>query len=110
MISLQVGDCWVWSLIIFLVSKVLSQLGLDPRPKWGGFPPYYSYRGETTDVRAPSSGSSGATPLKDFFYEKFLVKYCNFVVNLDHSLSHKSDCRSYDNLSVFFPGDKTVRE
>ena len=32
--SLQVGDCWVWSLIIFLIPKVLFQLVLDPKPQW----------------------------------------------------------------------------
>jgi hypothetical protein len=32
-IILQVGACWVWSLIIFLISKVLFHPGLDPRPQ-----------------------------------------------------------------------------
>ena len=29
--------------------------------------------------------------------------FCNFIVNLDHSLCHRSDGRSYVNLRVFFP-------
>ena len=41
-------------------------------------------------------------PPKGFFYEKCLVKYCNFIVNLDHSLCHRFDGRSYVYLRVFF--------
>ena len=48
----------------------------------------------------------GETLLKGIFYEKCLVKYCNFVVNLDHSLCHRSESRSYVNLSIFFPRRK----
>ena len=36
MISLEVGDRWVWSLIIFMTLEVLFDPGLDPRPKCGG--------------------------------------------------------------------------
>ena len=48
----------------------------------------------------PLGKGSGAVPLKGIFYEKCLVKYCNFVVNLDHSLYHKYDNRSCVNLRV----------
>ena len=86
MISLQVGDYWVWSLIIFFISKVLVSEGFGPQTPTkgcggGGFPPHYRCRG----VRGGS-----------------LVKYCNFIVNLDHSLCHRSDGRSYINIRVFF--------
>jgi hypothetical protein len=49
-------------------------------------------------VQAPPGEGLGATPMKFFFYEKSLVKYCNFVVNLDCSFCHRSDSRSYVNL------------
>ena len=42
-------------------------------------------------------------PPKGIFYEKSLVKYCNFIVNMDHSLCHIFDGRSYVNLRGFFP-------
>ena len=45
-------------------------------------------------------GSRGRVPER-IFYEKRLVKYCNFVVNLDHSSCRISDGRSYVNLRVF---------
>ena len=45
-------------------------------------------------------------PSKGIFYEKCLVKYCNFVVNLDHSLCRRSDGRCYVNLRVFLPRRK----
>ena len=61
MISLQVGDCWVWILIIFLVFKGLVLAGFGPHTPTGG-------------------------------------------VNLDHSLYHRSDGRSYVTLRVFCPG------
>ena len=63
-------------------------------------------RGAKADVRAPPSRGSGAAPSKGIFYEKCLVKYCNFVVNLDHSLCHRSDDRSYVYLRVFCPRRK----
>jgi hypothetical protein len=34
----------------------------------------------------PLVGNSGATPRKRNFGKKCLVKYCNFIVNLDRSL------------------------
>ena len=43
----------------------------------------------------------GEAPPKGFFLENFLLKYYNFVVNLDHSLCHRSDDRSYVNLGFF---------
>ena len=49
----------------------------------------------------PNRGVSGAAPPKGIFYEKCLVKYCNFIVNLDHSLCCRSDGRSYVYLRVF---------
>ena len=49
----------------------------------------------------------GEAPSKGIFFEKCLVKYCNFVVNLDRSLCHISDGRIYVNLRVFFPKKKT---
>ena len=72
---------------------------------WGGFPPTTAIRGSegvTTIVRAPPGGGLGAAPPKGIFYEKCLVKYCNFVVNLDHSLCRRSDSRSHVYLRVFF--------
>ena len=52
---------------------------------------------------SPPGGGLGAAPPKGIFFEKCLVKYCNFVVNLDHSLCHRSDGRCYVYLRVFFP-------
>ena len=54
----------------------------------------------------PLGGGSGAVPSKGIFYEKLLVKYCHFVVNLGHSLYHRYYGRSYINLRVFFPRRK----
>jgi hypothetical protein len=48
-------------------------------------------------------GGSGVAPLKGFFYEKYLVKYCNFIINMDYSLFHRSDGRSYVYLKVLCP-------
>ena len=44
--------------------------------------------------------------LTRIYLEKFLVKYFNFVVNLDRSLCHRYDSRSNVNLGFFFPGRK----
>ena len=60
-------------------------------------------RGAATIVRAPPGGSLRKAPPKGFFYEKCLAKYCNFIINLDHSLCHRSDGRSYIYLRVLFP-------
>jgi hypothetical protein len=42
--------------------------------------------GDANIFGAPPSGVQGKHPRRDFFFEIFLVKYCNFIVNLDHSL------------------------
>jgi hypothetical protein len=56
----------------------------------GGFPPHNCRQGglggATTIFVAPLVGDSGAAPPKKNFGKNFLVKYCNFIVNLDHSL------------------------
>jgi hypothetical protein len=86
--------CWVWSLIIFLVFKCLVSVVFGPHTPTGGcggVTPHYSCRG------------SRAAPPKGIFYEKCLVKYCNFIVNLDHSLCHRSNDRSYVYLRFFCP-------
>ena len=74
---------------------------------WGGLSPRYSCKrvqgGRKLLSEPPTGGGLGAAPLKGFFYEKCLVKYCNFVINLDHSLCHRSDGRSYLYLMVFCP-------
>ena len=98
---------WVWKLIIFLISKVLFQLRLDPRRQWGGvvgLPPHYSCKGVQGGGNwlsiPPWWGFRGSTPERIFFLKCF-VKYCNFVVNMDHSLCHRSNSRSYVNLGIF---------
>ena len=87
-------------------------LGVEPDylPCFNGlvsveFGPQTPTRGGFRGDSPPSRGSL-ETPQKGFFLEKFLVKYCNFVVNLDRSLCHGSDDRSYVNLRVFFPRRK----
>ena len=45
-------------------------------------------------------------PPKGIFLGKYVVKYCNFIVNLHCSLCHRYDGRSYVNLGFFFPGRK----
>ena len=70
----------------------------------GDSPPTIAARGSKGGgswLSSPPGGGSGATPPKGFFLEKFLVKYCNFVVNMDHSLCHISEGRSYVNLWFF---------
>ena len=95
----------MWSLIIFLMLKGLVSTGFGSHIPTGGcggaFSPTIVAGVEESDVRAPPSGGSGAVPPKGFFYEKCLVKYCNFVVNMDHSLCHIYDRRIYVNLRVF---------
>ena len=103
----------MWSLIISLILELMFQLSLDLRPQRGGVgglaSPLYLQggpRGLTADVRAPPGGGLGEAPPKGIFYEKCLVKYCNFIVNLDHSLGRRSDGRSYVYLRVFCPRRK----
>ena len=57
---------------------------------------------------SPLVGVRGQHPWREFFLKKFLVKYCNFVVNLDHLLCHKFDSRSYVNLGIFLPWKATL--
>jgi hypothetical protein len=75
-------------------SEVLFQPCLDPvldKGVWGDCPP----------TGAPLVGVSGEAPPKRNFWENFLVKYCNFVVNLNRSsLGCRYDGRSY--VRVFF--------
>jgi hypothetical protein len=42
-------------------------------------------RGVETLYGDPLGGYFGAGPPKIIFWENFLVKYCNFVVNMNHS-------------------------
>jgi hypothetical protein len=58
-----------------------------------------------TFIGSPLGGGSGVVPPKRIFWEIFLVKYCNFIVNLNHSsLGCISDGRSY--VRVFPPRRK----
>ena len=98
----------MWSLIIFLVFRCLVSAMFGPHTPKGecgqAFSPTTTAggsRGAATIVRAPPGGSLRKAPPKGFFYEKCLVKYCNFVVNLDHSLCRRSDGRSYVYIRVF---------
>ena len=91
-----------------MCSDVLFQLCLDPIPQRGGVegiaPPLQLQggpRGVVAIVRAPPGEGSGAAPPKGIFCEKCLVKYCNFVFNLDRSLCHIYEGRSYVNLGFF---------
>jgi hypothetical protein len=71
-------------------SEVLFQPHLDPISRWG------------VVGGGGGGGCLGAVPLKRFFWENFLVKYCNFIVNLNNSsLGCRSNGRSY--VRVFFP-------
>jgi hypothetical protein len=55
----------------------------------GGLPPHIFHQG----VQA---GFQGNFPQRDFFWENFLVKYHNFIVNIKHSsLGCRSDGRRY---------------
>lgn len=97
----------MWGLIIFLFSEILFQLGLDPRSQWdceGDFPPTIVIEGSRANgdrFWSTPSGGLGAAPLKIYFLFKFLVKYFNFIVNLNHSLCHIVDGISYVNLESF---------
>ena len=72
---------------------------------WGGLSPPLLLQGGSGGAEtingAPLGVGLGATPLKLFFFFKCLVKYCNFVVNLDRSLCHIFDSRSYANVGSF---------
>jgi hypothetical protein len=71
----------------------------------GDCPPTSIARGAMTLYGAPLGGGLGETPSKIIFWENCLVKYCNFVVNLDSSsLGCIYDGRSY--VRAFFPRRK----
>ena len=103
------GRLWVWSLIIFLVFRCLVSVKFGPYTQTrgvGGLAPTIvvgGSKGGDSWCPSPPDGGSREVPSKCFFYEKCLVKYCNFVVNLDHSLCRRYDCRSYVNIRVFCP-------
>ena len=104
----------MWSLIIFLVFICLVLAVFGPHTPTGGCgracPPTTAAGGSrgvaTAIIWAPPRRGLGATPPKRIFYEKCLVKYCNFIVNLDHSLCRRSNGRSYVYLRVFCPRRK----
>jgi hypothetical protein len=68
-------------------------------------PPHLSLGGgggNNNILEPPPGGGSGEAPPKRNFWENCLVKYCNFIVNLNHSsLGCRYDGRSY--VRVFFP-------
>jgi hypothetical protein len=70
-------------------------------------PPHIYFQGVLNDniLEPLLVGVLGKHPQREIFRKKFLVKYCNFVVNLDHSsLGCIYDSRSY--VRVFFPRRK----
>ena len=70
-----------------------------------GFRPH-TPMGECGGACPPTIVARSESPPKGFFYEKCLIKYCNFIVNPDHSLCRRSDGRSCVNLRVFCPRRK----
>jgi hypothetical protein len=57
-ISLQVGDCWLWSLIIFLIHRFVSVV-LGPHSLMGGvggFPPHNYFQGGRGQFLYPPLG------------------------------------------------------
>ena len=78
----------MWSLIIFLVFKCLVLAMFGPHTPTGGC-------GGAFPLTIAEGGSRGGGLVK------FLVKYCNFVVNIDHSSCRRSDGRSFVSLRVF---------
>lgn len=100
----------MWILIIFLVLRCLVSAEFGPhtpmRGCGGAFPSTIDARGRKLMSKPLPMGVRGKRPQKDFFFEKCLVKYCNFVVSLDHLLCHISNSRSYVNLWIFFPRRK----
>jgi hypothetical protein len=77
---------------------------------WGGSPPPHICHqgvqgGDDNILEPPPGGGLGEVPPKRIFWENCLVKYCNFIVNLNRSsLGCRSDGRSY--VRVFFPRRK----
>jgi hypothetical protein len=62
-ISLQVGDCWLWSLIIFLIQRSFFQPCLYPMKYLHPRSMYTLPRGGVQRGGTPSAGSGGAIPL-----------------------------------------------
>jgi hypothetical protein len=79
-ISLQVGDCWLWSLIIFLIQRFVSAM-LGPHSLMGGVgglsPPQLSPGGpgggDNFFVAPPGGGFGGNAP-EVKYWEKFPCK------------------------------------
>jgi hypothetical protein len=78
-----------------LVSEVCFSRTWTPFPNGGvggGFPPHNCCQGGpgggkmTIFVASPLAEDSGTAPPKQNIGKNCLVKYCNFVVNLDRSL------------------------
>jgi hypothetical protein len=76
-------------MIMFLIHRLVSTV-LRPHSLMGGISPLDLSPGGPKQVEkifvSPLAGDSRAVPPKRNIGKKFLVKYCNFVVNLDHSL------------------------
>jgi hypothetical protein len=72
-------------------------LHLLKRAFGGAYPPtFVTKRHDDNLLEAPLGEGSGEAPPKRNFLKDYLVKYCNFVVNLNHSsLGYKYDGRSY---------------
>jgi hypothetical protein len=92
-INIQVGYCWLWSLIIFLIQRFVSVM-LGPHSLMGGvggFPPHNfiqgGSRGGEENFYSPSLERDwGKVPPNRNFRKTFLVKYFIFIGNLDRSL------------------------
>jgi hypothetical protein len=86
-ISLQVGDCWLWTLIIFLIHRSLFSVVFIPHEYCtplhmgglGGISPPVGSRGK----QPPLVGVQGEAPEGKIV---LVNVYCNFIVNLDCSL------------------------
>jgi hypothetical protein len=67
-ISLQVGDCWLWSLIIFLIQKSCFSRVWIPFPD-GGVP-----GGQREILEPPPGKEFGGSALKEKFWERLPCK------------------------------------
>jgi hypothetical protein len=77
-ISLQVGDCWLWSLIIFLIQRFVSAM-LGPHSLMGGGvggipPPTTITRGVQGGDPPPPGGGSGGSAPEAKYWEKLPCK------------------------------------